>query len=157
MKVMKIIVLCVVVVGIQIFGVYMAARDKAIASLGRYTEKEFYSNDGPRDFVDYAKYVFETVDVSDNSYFSTLDEEGIATLNEYLDNFENRIAMTRPDTDVVQFYDFDRNLIDTEDYFYIYSREEKPRGSSTYGKFDFYNIYFLDMQTNILYYFHNDT
>lgn len=46
-------------------------------------------------------------------------------------------------------YDFDKNIISNNDYIYIY---DKP----SYPKLGFYNIYYIDAETNILYYFHNN-
>jgi hypothetical protein len=49
----------------------------------------------------------------------------------------------------VQNYHFDRNILDTEDYFYIYNHyEEKPYWN--------YDLWLFDSQTNVLYYFHNN-
>ncbi len=157
MKTSKRALLCAMALAVLLsFTACMLPLDSKLSSLGSYKKKEFYSNDGFQDYTDYAKYFYDSVDVSDNPYFSAVDEEGMALLNEYLDNFEEWVSVTDPETDVAKFYDFDRGLIDTEDYYYIYDREGEPIGHASYDRFDSYNVYFLDIQTNTVYYFHNN-
>ena len=51
-------------------------------------------------------------------------------------------------------FDFDREVIDTEDYFYIDSIE--CAWSNGHTSLDNYNLYLFDIQTQVLKYFHGN-
>ena len=135
----------------------LAPEDKVLNSLGKYKSHEFYTSGGFQDFTDYAKYYYDSVDFTDNEYFSKIGQSDIDVLNEHLDNFENWIETYREGDatrEIVVNYDFDRSLIDSEDYLYIYS--EKHTWDDGYTSLEYYDVYFFDTQTNTLYYFHNN-
>ena len=131
--------------------------DKVITSLGEYEKKEFFTSGGVQDYTDYAKYFFISDNVVDNKYLNKIQEADFDIINTYLDDFEGwieTIKNSEPASEVVVNYDFDREIIDTEDYFYIDS--EKHTWSDGHTSLVMYNIYLFDSQTQVLYYFHNN-
>lgn len=131
--------------------------DKVIASLGKYEKHEFFSSGGFQDYTDYAKYYYTTAKVADNKYLKKIQETDLDIINTHLDDFEGwieTIKRTDASNEVVVNYDFDRGIIDAEDYFYIDSEEHTwDDGHTSLVK---YNIYLFDTQTQVLYYFHNN-
>lgn len=128
-----------------------------IGSLGVYVQREFYSEGAFQDFTDYGKYYFTTVRVDANPYFTQIRDADLAVINEHLDDFESWIELFRsndPSRKIVQNYDFDRRIIDTEDYFYITTK--KHTWSDGHTSLTSYNLYIFDSQTLVLYYFHNN-
>ena len=135
----------------------IAPEDKVLNSLGECRSCEFYTCGGFQDYTDYAKYYYDPVDFIDNEYFSIIEQSGIDALNEHLDDFESWIETYREgdaSREIVVNYDFDRSLIDSEDYLYIDS--EKHTWDDGYTSLVNYDVYFFDIQTNTLYYFHNN-
>lgn len=131
--------------------------DEVLRSLGKYKDSVFYSEGEFQDYTDYAKYYYTSVNVEENSYFAKIKKSDVAEINEHLDDFEGWIETYKRDTplcELVVNYDFNRKMIDTEDYFYIES--EKYLWGDGYTSFDKYDIYFWDSQTSVLYYFHNN-
>ena len=135
-----------------------APENKVLNSLGKYKSHEFYTEGAFQDYTDYAKYYFESADITDNEYFSKIQQSDIDTLNEHLDDFESWIKTYREgdaSREIVVNYDFNRSLIDNEDYLYIESEQFDPWNDGNMV-FESYDIYFFDIQTNTLYYFHNN-
>ena len=131
--------------------------DKVLNSIGKYKNHIFYTQGEFQDYTDYAKYYYNSVDFTDNKYFSKVQQSDIDILNEHLDDFESWIETYRKgdaSREIVVNYDFDRSLIDFEDYLYIDS--EKHTWDDGYTSLVSYDIYFFDTQTHILYYFHNN-
>lgn len=127
-------------------------KDDVLDSLGKYESKQFFTSGGFQDFIDYAKYCFDSVDFSDNSYFQIITESSRENLEAHIDDFENWVQAVRDtdaDNEVVVNYDFDRSVISDTDYIYIYDDPDYP-------EFGNYNVYYFDVETNILYYFHNN-
>ena len=127
-------------------------KDDVLDSLGKYESKQFFTSGGFQDFTDYAKYCFDSVDFSDNSYFQIITESSRENLEAHIDDFEDwiqAISDTDADNEVVVNYDFDRSVISDTDYIYIYDDPDYP-------EFGNYNVYYFDVETNILYYFHNN-
>ena len=148
------------IVVVLIFGTVLSScivlEDKVLNSLGECRSCEFYTCGGFQDYTDYAKYYYNPVDFTDNEYFSIIEQSDIDALNEHLDDFESCIeahGYTDASSEIVVNYDFDRSLIDSEDYLYIDSEKHTDNG---YTVFLYYHIYFFDTQTNTLYYFHNN-
>lgn len=131
--------------------------DPVIASLGEYDRRVFFSSGGFQDYTNYAKYYYTSTEVSENSYLKKIQETDLSAINTHLDDFEGWIETIKdsePLSEVVVNYDFDREIIDTEDYFYIDSEEHTwSDGHTTLVN---YNVYLFDIQTQILYYFHNN-
>ena len=134
-----------------------APEDKVIASLGEYEKKEFFTSGGFQDYTDYAKYYFNSANAKENQYLNKIQDADFAIINTHLDDFEGWIETIRnsePSSEVVVNYDFDREIIDTEDYFYIDSEEDTWSDGDT--SLVNYDIYLFDTQTQVLYYFHNN-
>ena len=150
------LIVVVLILGIVLSSCVIPA-DKVLDSLGEYKSHEFYTEGAFQDYTDYAKYYFESADLTDNEYFSKIQQSDIDVLNEHLDDFESWIKTYREGDatrEIVVNYDFDRSLIDCEDYLYIES--EKHTWDDGYTSLVNYDIYFFDTQTNTLYYFHNN-
>ena len=134
-----------------------SAKDKVIGSLGKYEKEEFFTSGGFQDYTDYAKYYYTSVDFENNKYFKKINEKDLTAINTHLDDFESWIETIkdgRPSNEVVVNYDFNRSIIDTEDYLYIDSEEHTwDDGSTSLVR---YNVYLFDTQTQVLYYFHNN-
>ena len=139
----------------------MVFEDKVLISLGEYKNSEFYTQGEFQDYTDYAKYYYDYVDFTENEYFNKIKESDLTQINEHLDDFESWIETYRgtdPSREIVVNYDFDRTIIDCEDYIYIDSEKYATTldDGMTISDFTKYNIYFYDTQTQILYYFHNN-
>ena len=143
------VILCLLIVaGFVLFGfARMPGKTHAVvSSLGKYTDKTFYTCGGFQDFTDYAKYSFQSVDskkLEDNAYFQPVSTGNMDTLLAFILDFEGWIGV-HEGSELAANYDFQRDHIDPEDYFFLQ------------GDLDSYNLYFLDSQTNMLYYFHNN-
>ena len=136
-----------------------AASDKIALSLGFYTKREYYSSGGIQDFTDYAKYHCLHAHTKRNKYFSAVTEDEMTALNQHLDDFEAWVRVADRESKLATHYDFDRSVIDTQDYVYIhdeYVENTNVFGDVTDKVLTCYDVYFLDSQTQILYYFHNN-
>lgn len=128
-----------------------APKDSILASLPDYTSKEYYSCGGFQDTTDYAKYTYgvsESV-FTHSPYFLQVNSAGTDKLMTYIENFENWISVCEDFP--TERYDFDPAVITKYDYFYILNRYDDPE-----KEFDNYNIYFFDLESQILYFFHNN-
>lgn len=128
-----------------------------ISALGTYSHREFYSEGAFQDFTDYGKYYFISTSVGQSPYFRPLQASDLPVIHEHLDDFENWIEVFRstdPSRKIVQNYDFDRQIIDTEDYIYLVS--ETHTWNDGHTSLVSYTLYFFDSQSLVLYYFHNN-
>ena len=131
--------------------------DKVIVSLGEYERNEFFTSGEFQDYTDYAKYYFSSANVLGNKYLNKVQETDFTIINAHLDDFERWIETIKngdPSNEVAANYDFNREIIDTEDYFYIDSEEHT--WSNGHNALVRYDIYLFDTQTQVLYYFHNN-
>ena len=127
-------------------------KDDVLESLGKYTSKTYYTSGGFQDFTDYAIYTFDDVDLGSNAYLHRLTPESLLEMERHIANFENWISIIRSsdqNNEVVVSYDFDRTIISDADYLYIYDDPDYP-------DLGCYNVYFFDMESMTLYYFHNN-
>lgn len=135
----------------------MFPEDKVAASLGAYENSVFYTSGGFQDYTDYGKYFYTNADLAGNKYLKQIRESDMGTIEKHLDDFEGWIEVIgngEPSSEVVVYYDFDRTIIDMEDYFYIESEERTWNdGHTTLVNYD---VYFFDVQSQVLYYFHNN-
>ena len=154
------VIACILIVaGLVLFG-YSRLPGKThavVSSLGKYADRVFYTSGGFQDFTDYAKYYFTAADIVENKHLNKIQETDFAMINAHLDDFEGWIDTIKdsdPSDEVVVNYDFNRGMVDTEDYFYIDSEEHTwSDGDTSLVRYD---IYLFDAQTQILYYFHNN-
>lgn len=126
--------------------------DEVLTSLGEYKTKEYFTSGGFQDYTDYAKYTYEKIEFSDNKYFKLLSTDSEQNLITHIENFEECIESIKNSdskNELVVGYDFDVSVISEEDYLYIYDDPD-------YSELGNYNIYFFDIETMTLYYFHNN-
>lgn len=156
-KVKWTIYICCVCIFALSFTACTLVEDKVVASLGEYESREFFTSGGFQDYADYAIYHYKSTNVEENKYLKKVQESDKEVILVHLDVFEvwiEAIKNNDASNEVVVNYDFDREIIDTEDYFYIDSKEETwDDGETALVK---HNIYLFDTQTQILYYFHNN-
>ena len=127
-------------------------KNPVLGSLSNYDSSDCYYSDGFQDFTNYCKYYYsEKDDVLDklpnSRYFKNVSPDDIAEINSYFDNFEGWLKFV----DYKDEYDFQRNIIDTEDYFYIENDETEEE-----QKYWDYDVYFFDVQTKTLFFIHNN-
>lgn len=133
--------------------------DPVIASLPPYRSKTFYTSGGFQDYTDYAKYTYflpvtERM-LENNGYFEKVAEENIAEILAHIDDFSGWVRICGGE--LLENYDFVPSAIEEGDYFYIKSKYGQPIGqSSAYEKFDHYTLYYFDIESQILYCFHNN-
>lgn len=136
------------VVGLSLL---FSAEDAVWESLPDYESEEFYSSGGFQDFTDYGKYtyrIYET-ELMENPYFSRITEEDIPEILEYIENFEGWVEAC--DDFPKEKYDFDAASMEAGDYFCLLNRYEEPE-----KRFWDYDLYYFDLETGILYYFHSN-
>ncbi len=128
--------------------------DNVHESLGEYTDNEIYMSDDWIDTNYYEKYYYSSSPMSDNDYFILLTSRYTGVFFEYIDEYEASINFDEPVNELDENYNFDRSIVDSQDYFYIYDFSMKD---DFYSPFQNFFIYFFDTQTNVLYYFEANT
>ncbi len=134
-----------------------APEDKVLVSLGESSNICYYSNGRFQDFTDYAKYSCTEPNLVNNAYLKPINDNLNSEFLKYLDNFESWVNAYQEDDakpDIAKYYDFDKSIISEKDYLYIYDASYDE--DSLYNVLEYYDIYFFDFETNILYYFHNN-
>ena len=154
----KIVALIFVMTILCSFFSCFAYENPVLNSLGEYKSKEYYSHGGFQDYTDYGKYYYESVDFTDNEYFNLLENTpDLLLFMNCLNDFEDMIdtiKKSNKNDELVVNYDFDSSTVDDTDYFYIESETHTwESGNTSFVKYD---VYFYDVQTNVLYYFHNN-
>ena len=142
----------ILVLSILLLSACSAPKDEVLASLGKYKSKEFFTSGGFQDYTDYAKYTYESLDISGNEYFNKVSFDSMDELINHIEDFEGwvqTIKESEPDNEVVLGYDFNSSVISEEDYLYIYDDPDYPELGS-------YKVYFFDVESMTLYYFHNN-
>jgi len=133
------------------FTACVAGKDRVITSLGKYDDCVLYTEGEFQDYTDYGKYYYTSANIDKNDYFTKIEKSDLEKINKHLDDFENWIEKYKDEDascEIAVNYDFDRAIIDTEDYVYI----DSDKDTSLYN----YDVYFFDTQTLVLYYFHNN-
>ena len=147
------LVVVLIVIGFLIYELSsIVYENPVIASLPQADTSDCYYSDGFQDYTDYCKYYYakqENVleEVKNNPYFKPVTPDDITELNSYFDNFEGWLEYV----EYQDKYDFQRNDIDTEDYFYIENDEISEK-----HKYWDYDVYFFDVQTKTLFFIHNN-
>ena len=129
-------------------------RSPVLKSLPECKKAEEYMGEGIQDYTDYKKYYYESgkVNLEENEYFIKVSSESADEIKSYFQNFEKWVVHER----YKDRYDFNPKLIDTEDYYYIENCENYEPYSRYNHKYDAYNVYFYDSQSDILYCIHNN-
>lgn len=124
-----------------------------------YDKLESYSCNGWQDVTYYEKYHYHGIDAeffNDNPHFTVVTQENMQELLQYVSIHENAVNSHSADNEVRQNYDFDKECISEGDNMRIRDREGDRIGQSFYEKYEDYEIYFFDMEGQILYYFSNN-
>lgn len=155
---MKKLLICVLLLLLILYGIFsLMPEDEVLHSLGKSKTHVLYSEGGFQDYTDYGKYHYASVNLSENPYFAQIQETDLPTIHAHLDDFESRIDTFKsndPARKIVVNYDFNRELIDCGDYFYLESKSNTwSDGFTSLVKYD---LYFFDIQTQTLYFFHNN-
>ena len=111
---------------------------------GYYKKEEFWDKEGFQDFTDYCKYYYEDkydAKFAEDKYYTKVKEDNITEVVEYFEEFEHWMLPKRANE-----YDFDKSQITIGDYVRIEGK----------GKDISFNVYLYDIETNILYYIHNN-
>lgn len=137
---------------------YVSPQEEVFSSLGEYEIVEYCEAGGFQDYTIYYEITYENPNIENNKYLKQMTETDVEEFNLYLDNFDGWVEIAtdenyEPNEQFIKNYDFDRNIISTNDYCYIYDSAEYD---DFYEKFDSYDLYFYDTETETLYYFHNN-
>ena len=133
---------------------FFGCSDSVLNSLPDYESRAFYTTDGIQDYTDYGKYTYRSVtaqDLEDSGYFSPLTDSDIEEILLYIEDFE--VCVSSVGGELEKYYDFDKALVSKGDYFYF---KTKPIDDKPEGKFADYTLYYFHIQTQTLYYFHNN-
>lgn len=126
-------------------------------SLPKYISKESYHSKGVQDYTDYCKYFYNEEEIDNfkkSDSFTTVEESNIENIKKYFEHFEECIK----EESFCDKYDFNCDTqIKVGDYFHIITKEGVNIGDSTYGKFDYYDVYYVDMEKRILYFIHSNS
>ncbi len=139
------------------WGFLYSHQNSVIASLPDYESKEFYTIDGFQDYTDYAKYFYDNITIQDlksSEYFTMTTANDVEEILLHIDDFEGWVEACGGELE--ENYDFDKTIVTEGVFFYIESKDGEPIGQGTYGKFDNYSVYYFDVDTQILYFFHNN-
>ena len=134
-----------------VFGAFLVPKDPVIKALPRYDKKEFYSSGGFQDFTDYAKYTYRITesDLAECESLRPVTGEDIPVILKYVEYFEECVNACQDFPS--ESYDFEKSIISTGDYFFVYNKYEEPDRA-----FWNYNLYYFDVDASILYYFHTN-
>ena len=149
---MKKLLVLVLVVFVVLMSGCSAPTDDVVKSLGDYKSEHYFTSGGSQDYTDYAKYTYEYVDFGSNEYFKKISFDSLNELTVHIEDFEKWVQTlkeTEPENEIVLKYDFNSSLISEEDYLYIYDDPDYPELGSYY-------VYFFDIESMTLYYFHNN-
>lgn len=140
------------------FGFLYFQQESVIASLPDYESKEFYTNeDAFQDYTDYAKYIYDNITIQDleySGYFTITTADNVNEILLLINDFEGWAEACGGE--LKENYDFDKSIVSEGDFFYIKTKEGEPIGQRTYRKFENYDVYYFDVDAQILYYFHNN-
>ena len=125
-------------------------QEEMIDFLGKPESEQIWTHGEFQDYADFGIYYYPALNIENSKDFAKVSPEDMETLGLFLDNYEQWIAAVEsndPEDELVVNYAFDRTIIDTEDHFYIYTKDED------HPLYD-YDIWFFDSQSKTLYYFH---
>ena len=141
-----------IILGFVIFNfTYVSPQEKIIDSIGKSECEVYYSNNGFQEYTDFAVYTYSEPEIVKSENFRKAYNKN--KLESYLNNFENMVNSYSDDREIKKNYSFDKSIIDNEDYIYIY---DKSDDEELYDQFENYDIYIFDIQSEKLYYFHNN-
>lgn len=123
-------------------------QDKTLLDLPDYKDKEMFSCSGI-DLTAFNRYYYDIdVDVLEKSdYLEKVEESDFLEIKAFVKNFEKWLH-----DEVEENYDFDNVNIEAGDYFYIDSQDRYDMRK----RFNSYDFYYFDVETQIMYFMHND-
>ncbi len=115
---------------------------------------EFYDDNSFQDYTDYAKYIYSSneVIVNDEKY-KIVEKTDIENIKKYFNNFYNQMKKEKR----LEEYDFNLDMINEGDYIRIRKSVNKEADIIEPPYYDYYSLYFFDIETLTLYYIHYDT
>ena len=125
-----------------------------IKSMPKYDKEECYwDEEGFRDYTDYCKYFYNDDTVSkfeNDKRFKKIEEEDVEILTGFFNNYNGWVNNMK----WYDKYDFDYQIqLKPGDYYYLIIKDE----NTVYGIYHNYDIYYVDMEKAILYYFHSNS
>ena len=125
--------------------------DIILESLPKYSEKEYYSSGGFQDTTDYAKYTYliSEEDLQNNEYLLPVESTDVPQIIAYIEDFEEWVSVSHDFPS--ESYDFDKAIVSTGDYFYVSNRYQEAEKA-----FWNYDLYYFDLETLTLYFFHSN-
>ena len=125
--------------------------DIILESLPKYSEKEYYSSGGFQDTTDYAKYTYHISeeDLQNNEYLLPVESTDVPQIIAYIEDFEELVSVSHDFPS--ESYDFDKAIVSAGDYFYVSNRYQESEKA-----FWNYDLYYFDLETLTLYFFHSN-
>ena len=148
MKKSKIILFILLIIFIILFLNYLLSDTNIIKG---YSKSEIYGDKyGFGHYLEYYKYYYKTEKDADfDKLYNKVNSENINEIKSYYNDFKERMnAQNR-----LEEYDFNENIIDENDYFIIYDKNNRNYGKK-YTKFYYYTLYLYDTSSHILYVLH---
>lgn len=150
--IVKIIVIALAMFSICVLGIfflnYLISDNNVIK--GYYKAEEYFDSFATQDSVDYCKYYYTSeYDTIFSNRYSKISEENILNVKEYFNKFKEWMDAC----DRLNVYDFDENIIDSNDFCVLYDKSNY-NNSIEYKKFEDFTIHFYDTNSHILYYIH---
>ncbi len=130
-------------------------QDPALASLGKHTDKQMYTEGGFQDFTDYGIYKYNKINLEGNKYFKPVTETALEDIEGYIQDFEKWVEIFDKNGELAKNYDFNLDAVNESWYFYI-DNEFAAEGKDSQWYYANYNVYLLDAENKTLYYFHNN-
>ena len=155
--------LCVIVVCLLLSGCLMPS-DPVLDSLGEPIESTLWTWGIFGDYTDYGKRRYSGITQEKfqrNQYFSQVSEEDIPRIQEVVENFEEWVADGEISGEedgerLAENYDFTIEMICAGDYFYLDDHGYYDPADENYLKFFEYDLYYFAVETQTLYFFHNN-
>ena len=121
---------------------------------GYIRSEEHFDESGFMDYTDYCKYYYDSTPVLEESRFHMVSESEVEEIKGYFSDFQRWMEIE----DRLEEYDFDDRCITEGDYVFIKTKAGEPIGTDghVYGKYDFYTVYYFDVDSCVLFYIHND-
>ena len=112
---------------------------------GYYKSEKYLDPFQFRGYINFYKYYYTSENDScfqNYNLYEQVKPEDIEELKSFFNNFKKWMEVEERSSE----YDFDISSIDENDFFIICTKE-----ISGYKKFDYYNVYFYDTDSHILY------
>ena len=133
--------------------------DPVLRSLPAYEKEQMATHGGFQDYIDYGKYTYADVTremLDENPYLRVVTAEDIPELQKHLADFEDWVERSKDceDCRLAEKYDFSSSYFQEGDYFRV--KAEYMETDLGYRICSRYDMYYFDVETQILYYFHNN-